>query len=389
MRLDVVTIFPDYLGPLRLSLVGKAIESGLVDLDVHDLRNWTHDRHRTVDDTPYGGGAGMVMKPEPWGECLDALVPTPAADPAQGPRLIVFTPSGRRFDQSLADELASEQHLILACGRYEGIDARVVSYARQRMRVEEVSLGDYVLNGGEAAALVVIEAVVRLVPGVIGNPESLAEESHAAGHDRLLEYPSYTKPPLWRGLAVPEVLFSGHHAQIAAWRRERALELTRERRPDLLPEEVLVAAATTADAGELLTLQRAAYVSEGRLHDSYDFPPLSDDLTAVEEIIDTTTCLVARRSGRLVGSVFGQPYGDDGWFIGRLMVAPDVQGLGLGRRLFDLIEAAAPAGIARFVLVTGARSSFNQAFYRRRGYRVVAEEVRGSVPIVVMERQRS
>lgn len=389
MRIDVVSIFPTIFDALEVSLLGKARQSGLLDVQVHDLRDFTHDRHRTVDDTPYGGGAGMVMKPEPWGECLDALVPTPAADPAQGPRLIVFTPSGRRFDQSLADELASEQHLILACGRYEGIDARVVSYARQRMRVEEVSLGDYVLNGGEAAALVVIEAVVRLVPGVIGNPESLAEESHAAGHDRLLEYPSYTKPPLWRGLAVPEVLFSGHHAQIAAWRRERALELTRERRPDLLPEEVLVAAATTADAGELLTLQRAAYVSEGRLHDSYDFPPLSDDLTAVEEIIDTTTCLVARRSGRLVGSVFGQPYGDDGWFIGRLMVAPDVQGLGLGRRLFDLIEAAAPAGIARFVLVTGARSSFNQAFYRRRGYRVVAEEVRGSVPIVVMERQRS
>ena len=389
MRLDVVTIFPDYLSPLRLSLVGKAIESGLVDLGVHDLRDWTHDRHRTVDDTPYGGGAGMVMKPEPWGECLDSLVPEPAADPSTGPRLIVFTPSGRRFDQTLADELANEQHLILACGRYEGIDARVVSYARTRMRVEEVSLGDYVLNGGEAAALVVIEAVVRLIPGVIGNPESLAEESHSAGHDRLLEYPSYTKPPVWRDLAVPEVLFSGHHAQIAGWRRKRALELTRERRPDLLPDEVVIADATTADAGELLTLQRAAYVQEGRLHDSYDFPPLTDDLAAVEANIATTTCLVARRGGRLIGSVFGQPYGDDGWFIGRLMVAPDVQGIGLGRRLLDLIEAAAPNGTVRSVLVTGAQSAFNQAFYRRRGYRVVAEEVRGSVPIVVMERRRS
>ena len=240
MRLDVVTIFPDYLAPLRLSLVGKAIETGIVDLRVHDLRDWTHDRHRTVDNTPYGGGAGMVMKPEPWGECLDPLVPEPGEDAetaAPGPRLLVFTPSGRRFDQALADELAGEQHLILACGRYEGIDARVVPYARTRMRVEEISIGDYVLNGGEAAALVVIEAVVRLIPGVIGNPDSLTEESHSAGHDRLLEYPIYTKPPSWRGLEVPEVLFSGHHAQIAAWRRERAVELTRERRPELLSDQ--------------------------------------------------------------------------------------------------------------------------------------------------------
>ncbi len=252
MRLDVVTIFPDYLAPLGLSLVGKAIDTGIVDLHVHDLRDWTHDRHRTVDDTPYGGGAGMVMKPGPWGECLDTLVPDSADNPgsadnpesadadaaaAQSPRLLVFTPSGRRFDQALADELAGESHLILACGRYEGIDARVVPYARTRMRVEEISIGDYVLNGGEAAALVVIEAVVRLLPGVIGNPDSLTEESHSAGHDRLLEYPIYTKPPSWRGLDVPAVLFSGHHAQIAAWRRERAVELTRERRPDLLADQ--------------------------------------------------------------------------------------------------------------------------------------------------------
>ena len=388
MRLDVVTIFPDYLAPLRLSLVGKAAEAGLVDLAVHDLRDWTHDRHRTVDDTPYGGGAGMVMKPEPWGECLDALAPPTRADDPAGPRLIVFSPSGRRFDQALAEELAGEQRLILACGRYEGIDARVVAHARTRLRVDEISLGDYVLNGGEAAALVVIEAVVRLIPGVLGNPESLTEESHAAGHHRLLEYPVYTKPPSWRGLAVPEVLFSGHHARIAAWRRERALALTRERRPDLLPDDVVVTTATAADAGELLTLQRAAYLTEGRLHDSFDFPPLTDDLAAVEEIIATTTCLVARRGGRLVGSVFGQPYRSDGWFIGRLMVAPDLQGQGLGRRLLDLIEDEAPAHTARSVLVTGARSRTNQAFYRRRGYRVVAEEVRGSVPIVVMERPR-
>jgi tRNA (guanine37-N1)-methyltransferase len=231
MRIDVLSIFPDYLAPLRLSLVGKAIETGLVELNVRDLRHWTHDRHRTVDDTPYGGGAGMVMKPEPWGEALDELVP----EPASSTRLIVLTPSGRVFDQRLADELSHEQHLVLACGRYEGIDARVVEHARGRMVVDEISIGDYVLNGGEAAALVVIEAVVRLIPGVIGNPESLAEESHSVGQDGLLEYPVYTKPPTWRGLEVPPILFSGHHGQIASWRREQALAKTAERRPDLLP----------------------------------------------------------------------------------------------------------------------------------------------------------
>ena len=393
MRVDVVSIFPEYLAPLELSLLGKAREGGLVDLRVHDLRDWTHDRHRTVDDTPYGGGAGMVMRPEPWGECLDTLVPEAMVSEA-GPRLIVFTPSGRRFDQTLADELAGERHLILACGRYEGIDARVVPYARTRMRVDEVSIGDYVVNGGEAAALVVIEAVVRLLPGVLGNPESLAEESHSVGQDRLLEYPIYTKPPSWRGLDVPEVLFSGHHAQIASWRREQALELTRRRRPDLLPpelrggDELVISPAVAADAGELLTLQRAAYVTEGRLHDSFDFPPLTDDLGAVEELIAGTTCLVARRDGRLVGSVFGRRQDNDDWFIGRLMVAPDLQGGGIGRQLLDLIEDAAPSGTPRSVLVTGARSAFNQAFYTRRGYRIVAEEIRGSVPIVVMERAR-
>ncbi|MET1004667.1 MAG: tRNA (guanosine(37)-N1)-methyltransferase TrmD [Propionibacteriaceae bacterium] len=232
MRIDVLSIFPDYLAPLRLSLVGKAIETGLVDLNVRDLRDWTHDRHRTVDDTPYGGGAGMVMKPEPWGEALDELVPDPGTSST---RLIVLTPSGRVFNQRLADELAAEQHLVLACGRYEGIDARVVEHARSRMTVDEISIGDYVLNGGEAAALVVIEAIVRLIPGVIGNPESLAEESHSVGQDGLLEYPVYTKPPSWRGLDVPPILFSGHHGQIAAWRREQALAKTAERRPDLLP----------------------------------------------------------------------------------------------------------------------------------------------------------
>ena len=264
MRIDVVSIFPTYFDPLRISLVGKAIDTGLIELGVHDLREWTHDRHRTVDDTPYGGGPGMVMRPEPWGEVLDSLAPRPAGEvldslapspagevldslapsPAgevvdslasASPTLIVPTPSGRRFSQQTAQELADRDHLIFACGRYEGIDARVVDHAATRMQVEELSIGDYVLAGGEVAALVMIEAVVRLLPGVLGNPESLTEESYSAGQDWRLEYPTYTKPPNWRGLEVPEILFSGNHAKIAAWRRDQAMARTRDRRPDLLP----------------------------------------------------------------------------------------------------------------------------------------------------------
>ena len=234
MKIDIISIFVEYFQPLRLSLVGKAIEKGIVDLHVRDLRDWTTDRHRTVDDTPYGGGAGMVMRPEPWGLALDEL-----AAGQTDPRLIVLSPSGRTFTQSLAHELSAERHLIFACGRYEGIDARVVDDAARRMRVDELSIGDYVLSGGEAAALVVIEAVVRMLPGVIGNPESLTEESYATDLAGLLEGPSYTKPPSWRGLDVPEVLLSGHHERIAAWRREQAIAKTRLRRPELLPEAEL------------------------------------------------------------------------------------------------------------------------------------------------------
>jgi tRNA (guanine37-N1)-methyltransferase len=230
MRIDVVTIFPDYLAPLDLSLVGKARESGVLDLRVHDLRDWATDRHRTVDDTPYGGGAGMVMKPDVWGAALDDVVGS--GDPGRAPRLLVPTPSGRPFTQDLAHQLAAEPWLVFACGRYEGIDARLVEDAATRMPVTEVSLGDYVLNGGEVAALVVVEAVARLLPGVVGNPESLVEESHGA--DGLLEYPVYTKPPTWRGLDVPEVLLSGHHGNVARWRRDQALRRTAERRPDLV-----------------------------------------------------------------------------------------------------------------------------------------------------------
>ncbi len=226
MRIDVVTIFPAYLDSLGLSLPGRAQEAGLLEVVTHDLRTWAHDTHRTVDDTPYGGGAGMVMKPEPWGEALDAV----ATDDCL---VVVPTPSGAPFHQADAARLSREQHLVFACGRYEGIDQRVIDHAASRWRVEEISLGDFVLNGGEVAALAIVEAVVRLLPGFMGNPESLAEESH--GTDGLLEYPVYTKPASWRGLDVPDVLLSGHHEQIAAWRRAQSHARTEERRPDLLP----------------------------------------------------------------------------------------------------------------------------------------------------------
>lgn len=222
LRIDVVSIFPAYLDVLDLSLAGRARRDGLIEVSAHDLRDHAHDKHRSVDDTPYGGGAGMVMRPGPWGEALDAL----AADDTV---VIVPTPSGVPFTQRLAEELATESHLLFACGRYEGIDQRVIDHAAGRWRVLEVSLGDFVLNGGEVAALAIIEAVVRLVPGFMGNPESLQEESH--GPDGLLEYPVYTKPASWRGLDVPAVLRSGDHGAVARWRRERAVERTERRRP--------------------------------------------------------------------------------------------------------------------------------------------------------------
>jgi len=223
MRIDVVTIFPSYLDPLRQSLPGKAIESGLVQLEVHDLRKWTHDVHHSVDDAPYGGGPGMVMRAPVWGEALDEIC-------SHETLLVVPTPAGALFTQETAQRCSSETHLVFACGRYEGIDQRVIDDAAGRMRVEEVSIGDYVLPGGESAAVVIIEAVLRLLPNVLGNPLSHQDDSHSCG---LLEGPSYTRPPSWRGLDVPEVLLSGDHARVESWRRQAAEERTRERRPDL------------------------------------------------------------------------------------------------------------------------------------------------------------
>jgi tRNA (guanine37-N1)-methyltransferase len=218
---DIVTIFPEYFAsPLAAGLLGKAGERGLVQVRLHDLRTWAADRHRSVDDAPFGGGAGMVMLPAPWFEALDALQ-------ADGPaHVVLLAPDGRRFDQATAARLAGEPRLVLCCGRYEGIDERV------RTRVDEIlSIGDYVLAGGEAAALVVLDAVARLLPGVMGNAASAADESFAAG---LLEYPQYTRPAVYRGLEVPEVLRSGDHGAIARWRHDQAVERTRRLRPDLL-----------------------------------------------------------------------------------------------------------------------------------------------------------
>lgn len=254
MRIDVVSIFPEYLAPLELSLIGKARQDGLLDLRVHDLRDFTTDKHRSVDDTPYGGGAGMVMKPEPWAQALAAVAAagqaeagaeTAAGKPAK-PVLIVPSPAGERFNQALAYELAEEDQLVFACGRYEGIDERVIEWAEEHFTVRPMSLGDYVLNGGEVAVLAMVEAIGRLLPGVVGNPDSLVEESHSDG---LLEYPVYTKPSSWRDREVPAVLLSGNHGKIAQWRRHEQYRRTAERRPDLLE---------TFDAGKLPRADRTA-----------------------------------------------------------------------------------------------------------------------------------
>ena len=226
MRIDIVSIFPEYLDPLRIALLGKAIDKGAIEVGVHDLRDWTHDIHRAVDDSPYGGGPGMVMKPDVWGPCLDEVCPDDAL-------LVVPTPAGVPFRQETAQRYSREKHLVFACGRYEGIDQRVFDDAARRVRVEEVSLGDFVLIGGEVAAMAMIEATVRLIDGVLGNPRSHEEDSFSDG---LLEGPSYTRPVQWRGLDVPPVLLSGDHAKVAAWRHEQSLERTRERRPDLLDD---------------------------------------------------------------------------------------------------------------------------------------------------------
>ena len=292
LRIDLFTIFPAYFDALDLSLAGRARETGLLDVHVHDLRDWTHDRHRTVDDTPYGGGAGMVMKPEPWGEALDSVDVAPS-----GATLVVPTPAGRLFTQEVARELATRDHLVFACGRYEGIDQRVADHAASRFEVLELSVGDYVLNGGEVAALAICEAVARLVPGFMGNPESLTEESH---EDGLLEAPVYTKPATWRGLDVPSVLLSGDHGAIARWRAGAVAHgvppsvgrtCSRRRRSS---RTWPYAGSSPPMRGELLTLQRACWLQEEQANPGVPIPALEESLDDVRAWIREGTVLVGR-----------------------------------------------------------------------------------------------
>ena len=386
MRIDVLTIFPSFFDVLEVSLLGKARGAGLLDVRVHDLRDWTHDRHRTVDDTPYGGGAGMVMKPQPWSEALDFVLAQGNPSGAK-PRLVVPGPGGRPFTQALARELAHEPWLAFACGRYEGIDERVYDHAREDLGLEVsvVSLGDYVLNGGEVAVLAMVEAVGRLVPGVIGNAESLVEESH---EDGLLEYPVYTKPATWTTAQghtreVPPVLLSGDHAAIAAWRHRQRLERTAARRPDLLHRSQAaggdlaaydVALATRADAAEILTLTRACWVEEYARYGLFGAGTATVEEAAAE--LGQWRTWTIRAAGRLVASVRARPDPDapTTWQIGRLMVAPDLQGRGLGQALLAFAEGQAPPGTAAYWLNTGASSERNLRIYRKAGYRVLPGE---------------
>ena len=378
MRIDLISIFPEYLAPLGLSLTGKAQVNGLLDVRVHDLRDWTTDRHRTVDDTPYGGGAGMVMKAEPWGEALDAV-----AAPGSRATLVVPTPSGAPFTQRVAADLASREQLVFACGRYEGIDQRVMDDAASRMEVRELSVGDYVLNGGEVAALAIVEAVVRLLPGFMGNAGSLTEESHVDG---LLEYPVFTRPATWRGHAVPDVLLAGDHARIARWRRAESGRRTAERRPDLAhpAAEIDVGGiggqirlAVPSDAGELLTLQRACWVQEQQANPDTRIPALHEEPADVQRGLEEWTTLVLRVGGRLVGAARGRRAGEL-WDVGRVMAAPDLQGRGVGRVMLTAIEAAAPGDVTGYTLFTGALSERNIRIYRKAGYRLAPSD--DSVP---------
>lgn len=382
MRIDAVSIFPEYLAALDISLIGKARRDGIIDLRVHDLRDFAHDRHRTVDDTPYGGGAGMVMKPQPWSEALTHVLDSADEGTGAAPVLVVPGPGGERFTQGTARELARAPWIAFACGRYEGIDERVYEWAAERMPVRVVSLGDYVLNGGEVAVLAMVEAIGRLLPGVVGNAESLVEESHEGG---LLEYPIYTKPSVWDGgdgvaRAVPEVLLGGNHGAIARWRHEQRLERTAARRPDLLhvaatTEELAGlehSVATRADAPELTVLQKACWIEMVTPPELWRGAPAEDAATVAEGLRHWTTHLF-RAGDRLVGSVRVRrdPRDPTTWQIGRLMVVPDLQGRGLGRALLAHAEALAPTDTSTLWLDAGADQPRLLRFCTKAGYRVV------------------
>ena len=382
MRIDAVSIFPEYLDALDISLIGKARREGLIDLRVHDLRDFAHNRHRTVDDTPYGGGAGMVMKAQPWSEALTHVLDAADGTTGAAPVLVVPGPGGERFTQTMARELAQAPWLAFACGRYEGIDERVYEWAAERMEVRVVSLGDYVLNGGEVAVLAMVEAIGRLLPGVVGNAESLVEESHEGG---LLEYPIYTKPAVWADAdgverTVPEVLLGGNHGAVAQWRHEQRLARTAARRPDLLHVAATTrelagldhSVATRADAAELTVLQKACWIEMVTPAENWWGAPAEDAAAVAEGLTHWTTHLF-RSEGRLVGSVRVRrdPHRETTWQIGRLMVVPDLQGRGLGRALLAHAEALAPADITTLWLNTGADQARLLRLYKKAGYRVV------------------
>ena len=392
MRCDIISIFPEYLEPLKLSLPGQAQRKGLLDVAVHDLRDFAHDRHRTVDDTPYGGGAGMVMKPQPWWEALEHVRTLGDGTPT----LIVPGPGGEVLTQRLARELADEDWLIFACGRYEGIDERVYEAAADVMPVRVISLGDYVLNGGEVAVLAMIEAAARLLPGFMGNAESLVEESH---EDGLLEYPVYTKPATWQGREVPPVLLSGDHGKVAAWRHQQRLERTAARRPDLLHASsaltpggvddrwggALIAKATPADVGDLLTCTHACWLREGILNDTLTIPAQHETVESLTASLHEWDTYVLRHDGRFIGSVRGQLV-DDTWHIGRLMVVPDLHGRGLGRALLEFIQEVAPSDATRFELFTGTGSEHNRKLYKKAGFRGVVQP--NGTTVVFTKRRR-
>lgn len=392
MRCDIISIFPEYLEPLKLSLPGQAQRKGLLDVAVHDLRDFAHDRHRTVDDTPYGGGAGMVMKPQPWWEALEHVRTLGDGTPT----LIVPGPGGEVLTQRLARELADEDWLIFACGRYEGIDERVYEAAADVMPVRVISLGDYVLNGGEVAVLAMIEAAARLLPGFMGNAESLVEESH---EDGLLEYPVYTKPATWQGREVPPVLLSGDHGKVAAWRHQQRLERTAARRPDLLHASsaltpggvddrwggARIAKATPADVGDLLTCTHACWLREGILNDTLTIPAQHETVESLTASLHEWDTYVLRHDGRFIGSVRGKLV-DDTWHIGRLMVVPDLHGRGLGRALLEFIQEVAPSDATRFELFTGTGSEHNLKLYKKAGFRGVVQP--NGTTVVFTKRRR-
>ena len=391
LRVDLVSIFPAYFDVLDLSLAGKARAQGLLDVHVHDLRSFTHDRHRTVDDSPYGGGAGMVMKPEPWGEAIDAIL-AGTTDSSGRAVLVVPTPSGVPFTQAAAADLATADRLVVACGRYEGIDQRVVDHYADQLEVREISLGDYVLNGGEVAALAVVEAVARLLPGFMGNAGSLAEESH--GEAGLLEYPVFTKPASWRGHDVPPVLLSGDHARIAGWRHAQAVRRTAQRRPDLLhpSRPPRSPTSTTSPCPRRTAPWPTGDSARRRGGDPHHAARLlarrgpcqrRPGAPAPEESVDdvvaglaTYTTWVLRSHGRLIGSVraHSEPTGPGSWAASwwRRTCAAAVSGAGCSsasRRS----HRTAPG----YALITGAGSEANLRRYRRAGYRPDRERLSG------------